>query len=82
MPMVFFYINVSFGMAFDVKILMTYLSSLLAFCLVPTITVMYTIMNDLVGTFFKYSIMVNVPEGSILLAVLEEAQRVKPNEFR
>ncbi|KAJ6654122.1 hypothetical protein lerEdw1_007390 [Lerista edwardsae] len=41
----------------------------------------YTIINDLVGSYFKYSITVNVPKDSVLLAVLEAAQRAKPSEF-
>ncbi|XP_061465699.1 cobalamin binding intrinsic factor isoform X2 [Rhineura floridana] len=48
---------------------------------IPTITVRYTIINDLIGPYFKYSITVNVPKGSVLLAVLETAQRAKPSEF-
>lgn len=41
----------------------------------------YTIINDLVGSNFKYSITVNVPKDSVLLAVLEAAQHAKPSEF-
>ncbi|XP_066467676.1 cobalamin binding intrinsic factor [Tiliqua scincoides] len=48
---------------------------------VPTVAVHYTIINDLVGSYFKYSITVNVPKGSVLLAVLEAAQHAKPSEF-
>nr|XP_056707773.1 cobalamin binding intrinsic factor [Euleptes europaea] len=46
-----------------------------------TITVQYTITNDIVGPNFSYSITVNVPEGSVLLAVLNAAKCAKPNEF-
>lgn len=54
----------------------------LSLFMVPAVAVHYTIINDLVGSYFKYSITVNVPKGSVLLAVLEAAQRAKPSEFR
>ncbi|KAL8182796.1 UNVERIFIED_CONTAM: hypothetical protein K2H54_001403 [Gekko kuhli] len=46
-----------------------------------SITVQYTITNAIVGPSFSYSITVNVPEGSVLLTVLNAAQCAKPNEF-
>ncbi|XP_062974786.1 cobalamin binding intrinsic factor [Elgaria multicarinata webbii] len=48
---------------------------------VSTITVFYTITNELVGNYFSYPITVKVPKGSVLLAVLEEAQRTNPSKF-
>ncbi|XP_015718625.1 cobalamin binding intrinsic factor [Coturnix japonica] len=46
---------------------------------VSTITVKYTIINHLIGHYFTYTTTVSVPAGSVLLVVLEEAQRVDPN---
>ncbi|XP_015275185.1 PREDICTED: gastric intrinsic factor [Gekko japonicus] len=46
-----------------------------------SITVQYTITNVIVGPNFSYSIIVNVPEGSVLLTVLNAARCAKPNEF-
>ncbi|XP_054827965.1 cobalamin binding intrinsic factor [Eublepharis macularius] len=46
-----------------------------------TITVKYTITNDIVGPNFSYSVIVNVPKGSVLLIVLNAAQCAKPSEF-
>ncbi|XP_077177171.1 cobalamin binding intrinsic factor [Paroedura picta] len=46
-----------------------------------SITVHYSISNAIVGPSFSYSITVNVPEGSVLLTVLNAAQCAKPNEF-
>lgn len=69
----------------ETKLLKGMLSSLLlslSLFMVPAVAVHYTIINDLVGSYFKYSITVNVPKGSVLLAVLEAAQRAKPSEFR
>nr|XP_060610924.1 cobalamin binding intrinsic factor [Anolis sagrei ordinatus] len=48
---------------------------------VPTISVQYTISNDRVGTYFTFSITVEVPKGSVLLAVLEAAQSAEPSKF-
>ncbi|NXL86956.1 IF factor, partial [Alectura lathami] len=45
------------------------------------ITVHYTITNHLRGQNFSYSIKVEVPAGSVLLAVLEEARDAKPDIF-
>lgn len=35
----------------------------------------YTITNNLVGQFFTYTTTVDVPHGSVLLAVLEQAEK-------
>ncbi|KAJ1168627.1 hypothetical protein NDU88_000546 [Pleurodeles waltl] len=48
---------------------------------VPSITVDYTIVNDLLGDSFKFSIQVMVPEGSVLLDVMEKAQETNAKEF-
>ncbi|XP_030046174.1 cobalamin binding intrinsic factor [Microcaecilia unicolor] len=48
---------------------------------VPDIRVEYTVINDLVGNSFKFSIWVTVSEGSVLLDVLEKAEQVNPKEF-
>ncbi|XP_042737784.1 cobalamin binding intrinsic factor [Lagopus leucura] len=40
-----------------------------------TITVKYTITNNLVGQFFTYTTTVDVPHGSVLLVVLEQAEK-------
>ncbi|XP_042308471.1 cobalamin binding intrinsic factor isoform X2 [Sceloporus undulatus] len=48
---------------------------------VPTIKVQYTIIKDQGEPKFTFSITVEVPKGSVLLAVLETAQSAKPNEF-
>ncbi|KAF7235981.1 Cobalamin binding intrinsic factor [Varanus komodoensis] len=47
----------------------------------PTITVIYTIINKIVGPYFQYQISVEVPKDSVLLAVLEAAQQAKPSQF-
>ncbi|XP_028561529.2 cobalamin binding intrinsic factor [Podarcis muralis] len=47
----------------------------------PNITVHYTVINQLIGPYFNYSITVKVPKGSVLLAALEAAQRVNPTIF-
>ncbi|XP_072194184.1 cobalamin binding intrinsic factor [Excalfactoria chinensis] len=46
-----------------------------------TITVKYTIINDLIGQYFTYTTKESVPAGSVLLDVLEEAQRHDPTKF-
>ncbi|OPJ74110.1 hypothetical protein AV530_013478 [Patagioenas fasciata monilis] len=46
------------------------------------ITVNYTITNMLQGRYFEHNISVNVPAGSVLLKVLETAQKEKPDIFR
>ncbi|XP_069483877.1 cobalamin binding intrinsic factor-like [Ambystoma mexicanum] len=48
---------------------------------VPSITVDYTIVNDLLGESFKFSIQVSVPEGSVLLDVMKKAQQMNSKEF-
>ncbi|KAJ1168628.1 hypothetical protein NDU88_000546 [Pleurodeles waltl] len=48
---------------------------------VPSITVDYSIVNDLTGEPFKYSIQVSVPKGSVLLDVMKEAQKMNPKDF-
>ncbi|KFP87048.1 Gastric intrinsic factor, partial [Acanthisitta chloris] len=45
------------------------------------ITVTYTITNKLQGKHFKHSTSVTVPDGSILLRVLEVAAAEKPQTF-
>ncbi|KAM8924596.1 cobalamin binding intrinsic factor [Pelodytes ibericus] len=45
------------------------------------IVVDYTIVNDLTGDNFKYSIQVAVPEGSTVLEVMEKAAEISPKEF-
>ncbi|XP_033013656.1 cobalamin binding intrinsic factor isoform X2 [Lacerta agilis] len=47
----------------------------------PNITVHYTVINQLIGPYFNYSITVKVPKGSVLLAALEAAQSVNPTIF-
>ncbi|XP_072281253.1 cobalamin binding intrinsic factor-like [Pyxicephalus adspersus] len=47
----------------------------------PLISVEFTIVNDLVGEHFKYSITVEVTEGSALLQVMEKAKELNPKEF-
>ncbi|KAH0621108.1 hypothetical protein JD844_022141 [Phrynosoma platyrhinos] len=48
---------------------------------VPTITVNYTIIKDEGEPKFKFSIPVEVPKGSVLLAVLEAAQSANSTDF-
>ncbi|XP_053107002.1 cobalamin binding intrinsic factor [Hemicordylus capensis] len=48
---------------------------------VPIISVKYTIINNLVGPYFNFSITVNVTKGSVLLEVLEVAQQKQPMNF-
>ncbi|XP_056387704.1 cobalamin binding intrinsic factor-like [Hyla sarda] len=45
------------------------------------ISVEYTIVNDLIGENFKYSIVVSVKEGSTLLEVMEKAKQLDPKHF-
>ncbi|NXS42781.1 IF factor, partial [Balaeniceps rex] len=45
------------------------------------ITVYYSIINKLQGRHFNYTTSVQVPGGSTLLKVLEEAEKKKPNTF-
>ncbi|XP_030046173.1 cobalamin binding intrinsic factor [Microcaecilia unicolor] len=45
------------------------------------ITVEYTVINDLQGNKFKFSMLVTVPEGSVLLDVMKKAEQMKPEEF-
>ncbi|XP_021256781.1 gastric intrinsic factor isoform X2 [Numida meleagris] len=45
------------------------------------ITVHYTIKNDLRGDYFNCPITVQVPAGSVLLAVLEAAEKADPDKF-
>ncbi|XP_075034283.1 cobalamin binding intrinsic factor-like [Mixophyes fleayi] len=47
----------------------------------PLISVDYTILNDLIGKHFKYSIKVSVKEGSTLMQVMEKAAGLNPKEF-
>ncbi|KFQ31840.1 Gastric intrinsic factor, partial [Merops nubicus] len=46
-----------------------------------TITVHYTVTNRLQGQPFSFQISVEVPAGSILLKVLEEAEKEDPENF-
>lgn len=46
------------------------------------ITVNYTITNEVRGKHFSYSTEVEVPAGSVLLVVLEEAQKSNKTIFR
>ncbi|NXL11995.1 IF factor, partial [Mesembrinibis cayennensis] len=45
------------------------------------ITVRYSIINKLQGTHFDYTTAVQVPAGSTLLKVLQEAAKENPNTF-
>ncbi|CAH2321557.1 gastric intrinsic factor-like [Pelobates cultripes] len=47
----------------------------------PRITVEYTIVNNLVEENFKYTIQVEVLEGSTLLQVMQKAAQINPKEF-
>ncbi|XP_078506806.1 cobalamin binding intrinsic factor-like [Lissotriton helveticus] len=47
----------------------------------PSITVEFSVVNDLIGAPFKHSIQVSVTEGSVLLDVMKEAQKMNPNFF-
>lgn len=42
----------------------------------------YTITNEVRGKHFSYSTKVEVPAGSVLLVVLEEAQKSNKTIFR
>lgn len=42
----------------------------------------YTITNEVRGQHFSFNIKASVPAGSVLLDVLEEAQKAEPNVFR
>ncbi|XP_018425164.1 PREDICTED: gastric intrinsic factor-like [Nanorana parkeri] len=48
---------------------------------VRSISVEFSIVNDLIGNHFKYSIIVEVREGSTLLQVMEKAAEVNSKEF-
>ncbi|XP_078533568.1 cobalamin binding intrinsic factor-like [Lissotriton helveticus] len=48
---------------------------------VPSITVDYTVVNDLLGHSFKFHVQIMVPEGSVLLRVMEKAQEINAKEF-
>ncbi|XP_026541156.1 gastric intrinsic factor-like [Notechis scutatus] len=50
-------------------------------CSSKTVTVNYTVTNDLIGPYFKYSTAVQVPKGSVLLTVLKAAQQFNAKEF-
>uniref|UniRef100_G1MW98 Cobalamin binding intrinsic factor n=1 Tax=Meleagris gallopavo TaxID=9103 RepID=G1MW98_MELGA len=45
------------------------------------ITVKYTITNNLSGQFFTYTTMVDVPDGSVLLVMLEQAEKSNKTIF-
>lgn len=47
----------------------------------PKISVEFTIINDLIGKTFKYSITVTVTKGSTLLQVMQKAAELDPKNF-
>ncbi|XP_075784918.1 cobalamin binding intrinsic factor [Pelodiscus sinensis] len=59
----------------------TYLSVTRLSCPSDTITVKYTIINHLRGTRFENTTTVSVPNGSVLLSVLQEAKQKEPQIF-
>ncbi|XP_063145208.1 cobalamin binding intrinsic factor [Candoia aspera] len=50
-------------------------------CTSQTVTVHYTVINELKEPHFTYSITVQVPKDSVLLAVLEAAKQTNASEF-
>ncbi|XP_074854668.1 cobalamin binding intrinsic factor [Carettochelys insculpta] len=59
----------------------TYLSVTGLSCSSDEVTVEYTIINHLRGTYFNYTIRVSVPSGSVLLSILQAAQQKNPQHF-
>ncbi|XP_063145209.1 cobalamin binding intrinsic factor-like [Candoia aspera] len=50
-------------------------------CTSQTVTVHYTVINELKEPHFTYSVTVQVPKDSVLLAVLEAAKQANASEF-
>ncbi|XP_030418046.1 cobalamin binding intrinsic factor [Gopherus evgoodei] len=59
----------------------TYLNVIRLSCSSDMVMVEYTIINQLRGQHFTYTIRVSIPKGSVLLSVLQAAQQGNPQDF-